>query len=160
MSHTDRVNASYGEGALADTFAAIDAVEALVPQLVNLTPTDRMTIPKMGNLTQSFVTDALTVAENNPQFVPPYVDTAGMRADLEYARALAAVESKLRSLLEKVSDTRMLAGSEAYSAALLVYHSLEGAERSSTPGAGSLRAQLASRFAMAKKAAPGNGVGD
>lgn len=146
MSHTNRIDASYPEAALADTLAAISAVEALVPQVVNLDARERKKLAKMGSRSESFVRDALAAAENNPQFLPPYVEPGKMRRDLEYADALGEVEGQLRSLLEKISDTRMLAGAEAYSAARMIYRSLGGAERSGVPGAGALRAALKDRF--------------
>ncbi len=146
MSQTDRVDTGFAEGELEALLAAVGALEGMLPGLVNLDAGDRKRLAKMGPRSQAFVTQSLAAGENNPQFVPPYVGLAGMRRDLEYALALGVVEGQLRSLLEKVSDTRILAGSEAYSTALQLYRSLEGAEKSSVPGAGALREDLSSRF--------------
>ena len=151
MSHTNRVDAGFAGGGLEALLAALAAAEALIPQAVNLDAAERRKIPKMGRRTGAFVAKALEAAENNPGFVPPYVDTGRMRADMEYAAALDQVESRVRSLLEKVSDTRLLAGSEAFSAARMIYRSLAGAEGSGVPGAGALRESLAARFSGQKK---------
>jgi len=88
-----------------------------------------------------------------------------MRTDMEYAAALGQVETQVRSLLEKVSDTRLLAGSEAFSAARMIYRSLTGAEGSGVPGAGALKEALAPRFGGQKEGGrksrlPRPGTGD
>lgn len=105
-----------------------------------------MALPKMGNATQSFVSKALEIAANNPQFVPPYVDVAAMRKDYDLALQLQAIEMQLASLHEKVADTNLAAGSEAYVMALTLYNSLKAAAKVQVPGAKSLAAELAERF--------------
>lgn len=151
MSHTNRVDAGFAEGGLEALLAALAAVEALIPQAVNLDAAKRRSLPKMGARTEAFVAKALEAGENNPQFVPQYVDLVRMRADVGYAAALRQVESRLGSILEKVSDTRLLAGSEAFSAARMLYRSFAGAEGSGVPGAGALKEALAPRFSGQKE---------
>jgi hypothetical protein len=67
---------------------AIKDIEATLRCLINLTAQERQALPKMGNATQSFVTKALEIATNNPQFVPPYADLAAMRKDYDLAMRL------------------------------------------------------------------------
>jgi len=153
MSHTNRVDAGFAVGGMEALLAALAAAEGLIPQAMNLDAAERRKIPKMGPRTEAFVAKALEAGENNPQFVPPYVDLGRMRTDMEYAAALGQVEGRLRSLLEKVSDTRLLAGSEAFSAARMIYRSLAGAEGSGVPGAGALKEALAPRFGRRKRSA-------
>jgi hypothetical protein len=130
-------------------FTAIATIEDNLQFLVNLTPEERRTLPKMGNATQSFVGKALEIATNNPQFVPPYVDIAAMRKDYELAARLQGIEMQLASLLEKVSDTNMAAGSEAFVTSLTLYSSLKAAAKVNVPGANALATELGERFAQA-----------
>lgn len=144
---------TYSQVDAATSIGLIGDVEAGIPGMVNLDAEERRSLPKMGELTRSFVAKAFDIATNNPQFTPPYVDLAAMQQDYASSVNLLTVEAQLASLLEKVSDSRILSGSEAYTAALMIYYSLKGAERSGIPGAGALYEELASRF-------PGNGGDD
>ena len=130
-------------------FGGISQVETNLPFLVNLTPQERQAMPKMGGSTQSFVSKALEIAANNPQFVPPYVDVEGMRRDYDLAVRLQGIEMQLASLLEKVADTNTAVGSEAYITGLTLYNSLKAAAKVNVPGAKALVAELAERFTQA-----------
>jgi len=144
------------DATLSDTdrtaiLGAINLITAKLPFLINLTPGERMALPKMGNLTQSFVAKALEIATHNPQFIPPYVDVEAMAKDYEIALRFQGIEMQVASLLEKLSDTSLAAGSEAYVTALTIYNSLKAASKINAPGAKALVAELAERFSV-----PGN----
>jgi hypothetical protein len=59
-----------------------------------------------------------------------------------------------------VEDSLMLAGSEAYGAALACYQTIKGAARLNVPGAGTIAEELSQRFLMrsSRAQAPTNGV--
>ena len=138
----------------ATVLSAISAIEGDLDFLINLTPQERQTLPKMGNATQSFVSKSLEIAANNPQFVPPYVDLPAMQRDYELAARLQGIEMQIASLLEKVSDTNLAAGSEAYVTALTLYNSIKAAAKVNVPGAKALASELAERFAQPTPTAP------
>ena len=146
MAHTNRIDIVYNAGEAAASISMVNNVEGSIAGMVNLDAEERRKLPKMGELTRSFVSRTMEIAANNPQFVPPYLDLAAMGRDYNASVNLLSVEMQLASLLEKVSDSRILSGSEAYTAALMIYYSLKGAERSGVPGAGALYEELASRF--------------
>jgi len=129
--------------------AAIATIESNLNFLINLTPQERQALPKMGSATQSFVSKALEIAGNNPQFVPPYVDVPAMQKDYDLAMRLQGIEMQLASLHEKVSDTNLAAGSEAYVTGLTIYNSIKAAAKVNVPGAKALAAELAERFVQA-----------
>jgi hypothetical protein len=129
-------------------FSAITAIEGNLAFLINLTTHERQALPKMGSATQSFVSKAMEIADNNPQFVPPYVNLPAMRKDYDLAVRLQGIEMQLASLHEKVSDTNLAAGSEAYVTGLTIYNSLKAAAKVNIPGAKALAAELAERFAQ------------
>ena len=58
------------------------------------------------------------------------------------------IEMQFASLLEKVSDTNMAAGSEAYVTALTLYNSIKAAAKVNVPGADVLANELGERFAQ------------
>lgn len=147
MPYTN-IDATVTDAQRAAVFAAITQVETNLAFLINLTPQERQALPKMGSATQSFVSKALEIAENNPQFVPPYVDVPAMQKDYDLAMRLQGIEMQLASLLEKVSDTNLAAGSEAYVTGLTIYNSIKAAAKVNVPGAKALSAELAERFAQ------------
>lgn len=147
MPYTN-IDAAVSDAQRTAVFTAITQVETNLDFLINLTPQERQALPKMGSATQSFVSKALEIAGNNPQFVPPYVDVPAMKKDYDLAMRLQGIEMQLASLLEKVSDTNLAAGSEAYVTGLTIYNSLKAAAKVNVPGAKALAAELAERFAL------------
>lgn len=148
MPYTN-IDASITDAQRTAVFAAITQIDTLLAFLINLTAQERQTLPKMGSATQSFVSKALEIAANNPQFIPPYADIPAMKKDFELALRLQGIEMQLASLHEKVSDTNLAAGSEAYVTGLTIYNSLKAAARVNVPGAKALAAELAERFTQA-----------
>ncbi len=151
MPYTN-IDATVTDAQQISVLKAIKEIETNLQFLINLTAQERQSLPKMGNATQSFVTKALEIATNNPQFVPPYADLAAMRKDYELAMRLQGMEMQIASLLEKVSDTNLAAGSEAYVTGLTIYNSLKAAAKVNVPGAKALVAELAERFAQLPEA--------
>jgi len=145
MPYTN-IDATVTDAQRSAVLDAIATIETNLAFLVNLTAQERQALPKMGSATQSFVSKALEIATNNPQFVPPYVDVTAMRKDYELAVRLQGIEMQLASLHEKVADTNLAAGSEAYVTGLALYNSLKAASKMNVPGAKALVAELGERF--------------
>ena len=148
MPYTN-IDATVTDAQRSAALAAIAQIETNLPFLINLTPKERQALPKMGSATQSFVTKALEIAGNNPQFIPPFVDLAAMRRDYDLATRLQGIEMQLASIHEKVADTNTAAGSEAYVTGLAIYNSLKAAAKGNIPGAKAFAAELAERFEQA-----------
>ncbi|HEY9640690.1 MAG TPA: hypothetical protein V6C57_09405 [Coleofasciculaceae cyanobacterium] len=100
---------------------AIAAIKQQLPFLIDLSAEDRKTLPKMGDKSRAFVSKALEVATQNPDFLPRSFDLEEMRKDVQLFEALYPLLLSLTQLQELVDDTCMAAGSEAYAAALAVY---------------------------------------
>ena len=145
MPYTD-IDATVSDTQRTAVFAAITEIESNLAFLINLNAQERQALPKMGSATQSFVSKALEIAANNPQFVPPYVNVTAMQKDYDLAIRLQGIEMQIGSLYEKVSDTNLAAGSEAYVTGLTIYGSLKAAAKVNVPGAKALAAELAERF--------------
>ncbi len=153
MPYTN-IDATITDAQRSAVFAAIADIETNLTFLINLTPQERQALPKMGTATQSFVSKALEIASNNPQFVPPYVDLAAMQKDYDLAVRLQGIEMQFASLCEKVADTNLAAGSEAYVTGLTLYHSIKAAAKVNVPGANALAAELAERFVQTADVVP------
>jgi hypothetical protein len=141
----------------AETLAAIttnfSAVNALLANILlfNLTAEERKAMLVMGDKTLAFVQKSLEYAENNPALLPPYLDLAEAKKDFALAHDLYGVLQQVNTLQRAIEDTMMVAGSEAYNAALVFYNSVKGASRVNVPGSEAVYNDLQQRFAVKPK---------
>ena len=132
---------------LAKTQAKIDEIrELLAPYMLAMTAKQRRTILKMGPKTINFVEKAYDFAKQNPNLVPPYLDMSNFENDFKSAHGLWTLTNKLGQLYHNACDTEMLAGSEAYQAALVYYNSVKKAAEQNIPGAKPVHKDLKVRF--------------
>lgn len=101
---------------------AISTIKEKLPFLVDLTTEERKSLPKLGDKSRAFVSKALEIAAQNPDFLPRSFDLDEMRRDIELFEALYPILLSLTQLQELVDDTSVAVGSEAYAAGLLVYN--------------------------------------
>lgn len=92
---------------------AIATIKEKLPFLVDLTPEERRTMLKMGDKSRAFVSKALEVATQNPNFLPRSFDLEEMRRDLALFESLYPVFLSLTQLQELVDDTCIASASEA-----------------------------------------------
>jgi hypothetical protein len=71
------------------------------------------------------VEKAYDFAQKNPALIPPYLDMGAFGADFADAHGLWTLLNSVQQLEEGIDDTEMTAGSEAYQAALVFYHSVK-----------------------------------
>ena len=131
--------------------SALATIRAKLPFLVDLTPEERRSIPKMGDKTRAFVAQALDVAERNIDLMPHSFELEAMRADVELAHTLEALLSEVTQLRELLDDTYLAVGSEAYVSALNVYAYAKAAGKGS--GLDALLDTLGRRFAQQRRQA-------
>jgi hypothetical protein len=117
----NRVSATISEPDLQAVLTAINTIRTKLPFLIDLSPEERRTLPRMGDKSRGFVSQALTIAEQNDDILPRSFDVGEMRKDMALLTALAPVRAALTQLSELVEDTHMAVGSEAYASALLIY---------------------------------------
>jgi hypothetical protein len=117
----NRVSAVLSETDRQALLAAIETIRTKLPFLIDLSPEQRRSLPKMGDKSRAFVGKALAIAQQNSNFLPRSFDVEEMARDVTLAEALWPVMAALTRLQEQVTDTYTEVGSEAYSAALVVY---------------------------------------
>ncbi|MBK8805510.1 MAG: hypothetical protein IPO21_02210 [Bacteroidales bacterium] len=125
---------------------AIKTIEDNLPFLINLSVEDRKNLPKMGDKTVAFVTKALEYSKQNKDVVPSFLDVAEFEKDVDVVTNLSRVLVPLHQLAEKIDDTTMLGGSEAYTAALVFYSAVKGAAKAGVPGMKTIYNELQARF--------------
>lgn len=137
----------------AQVNAALDALTALegaLADLVSLDADERRRLTKMGQKSEVFCRQALSVLAQNPQIVPPSLDLAAAQADLRALDRLRPVLDRLQRLAERGADTEIALGSDIMDVALEGYGLLKVSGRNQ--GLDSLRRELSSRWAKARRA--------
>ena len=114
--------------------------------LISLKPEERRAYAKMGDKSLAFVEKALDFGSTYPDLVPPYVDLAELKKDLEAVKVMISILHKLEEITTKLDDTALLAGSEAYTAALSIYAAAKDASRRNVGGAVNAYNEMKMRF--------------
>jgi len=146
--NNNRISATLTQQDIDDIKHHVQQIESKLPFLVGLTTAERQRLPKIHRSNKIFVDDALRTAEENQSVIPDYVDIAELRKDLELYESLSKVLLPIQQLTEKLRDTQILAGSESYTSALVIYNMFQMAAKMGLPGMDTVVAQLAERFQM------------
>ncbi|MHC5743034.1 MAG: hypothetical protein ACYTXT_14150 [Nostoc sp.] len=149
----NKVSAKLSSADREAVMQAITTIREKLPFLIDLTTEERKALPKLGDKSRAFVSKALEIGTQNPDFLPRSFDLNDMRQDIELFEALYPILLSLTQLQELVDDTSVAVGSEAYAAGLMVYNYA----KVSGKGAGleSMVDDLGRRFARkAKKVQP------
>lgn len=120
--------------------------EELRPYLHALTPEERSAMLKMADKTVAFVQKAYDYARNNPSFVPGFLDLEEFASDSAALTGLTPIHQLLEGLALDSDSTMMLAGSDAYAAALVLYNNIKFLAKNKQPGAQAAYDDLAQRF--------------
>ena len=130
---------------LAAVDAALSALESNLAEMVSLTPKQRRTVPRMGDKSEAFCRQALSLLGQNPQVVNPSLGLPEAESDLATLDALRPRLQRLARLSARGSDTEMALGSDIMSASLQGYALLKVSGRNQSLEG--LRTSLGSRFA-------------
>ncbi len=142
----NQISMIMAEEAKVQVIDLLKQITDLMPFLTGLTPEQRKRLPKIEKRNKSFVQDVEAVIKNDASLLPSYVKPDEMSKDLELYEQLEELLTPLTYLCDRVRDTQMLAGSEAYTQALMVYNMIKAANKAGLPGANSLYNQLKGRF--------------
>jgi hypothetical protein len=142
----NRISATLSDEQMKKVKEAFNTIFNTLP-LVGLTKDERVTMPKISEGNKIFVEDSLVALKNNGGFLPAYLQVDELEKDITLFSQMDEIASLSAQLTEKVSDTQMLAGSEAYITALTAYRLFEAAANAGLPGADAVYDQLKQRFA-------------
>ncbi len=148
------ISATVSDKAMQAVKDAIAEIESNLPFLISLTDDDRRTLFKAGPKRLSFVQNALTASQDNPDIFPKSFDADEFESDVELFAALTEIGTLVEQLFSQIDDTRMAVGSEAMDEASDVYNYVKAAVKK-TPGLKPVADQLGQLFqqAVATKAA-------
>ncbi|WP_068473227.1 hypothetical protein [Saccharicrinis aurantiacus] len=118
----------------------------LLPKLVDLSPEQKLMMPKMGDKTLAFVSKCIVHMEENPELTPQYLNVDEARLDLNAVNDLRKVMTPINQISAMINDSMIIAGSEAYTAALAFYTYIKGAVKAGVPGTEVIYNDLKVRF--------------
>jgi len=124
----------------------IEALDLLSPYTVNLKPEERRDILKLGDKSLAFGEKAFDYAKANPMLVPPYLDMGMFENDMKDVTGLRVLLATAQQLSMMIDDTMMVAGSEAYTAALVFYNAVKVAANQNISGAKPIYNELQERY--------------
>lgn len=139
------VSLSFTDVQLAAIDAALTELETQFVGLVGLTPDRRRALTKMGNKSEAFCRQTMSLLGQNPQLVPASVPLADSRQLLEALDELRPRMQRLQRLGERIVDTDTAVGAAVMQTALQGYALLKVSGRSQ--GLEALRESVGVRFA-------------
>lgn len=143
----NRLNITATAAQITAVKTALQTIATNLPFLIGLTIDERITLPAINVNNKAFTEDAINAAVNNATLIPSYVNVPNMQNDLTLFIQLDELILLVKQLLERLEDTQLLAGSEAYTNALAVYKLIGSASDAGVPGADAIYDQLRQRFA-------------
>ena len=143
----NRMSAEITDKDLQSIKKSLAEIHKSMPFLIGLKGSDRKRLAKINSTNKIFVEDVIRTYDNIKAILPDYLSGAEMKKDLLLFEQLDGLEMQIAELHEKISCTRQLAGSEAYTAALTVYQLMKTASAAGVPGAAAHFTILQERFA-------------
>ena len=100
-----------------------------LPFLVELSPKERKSLPRLNPKYVDFMSEAYHHAISSPGYLPSYLPLEEFTKDMDLRSTLSKVRKELRILDKKLKDTLLLVDSEAYQAARVYYDTVKTAAR-------------------------------
>jgi hypothetical protein len=144
------ISLNLSEADFAEIDGALGSLEAKLAGLLDLNVDERRGLMKMGDKSEAFCRQTLTVLAQNPQVIPPSLDLAEAQRDLANFDALRSRSSRLRQLLGRLDDAETALGSDVMSASLEAYALLKVLGKGL--GLEALRQDIPARFARTTRA--------
>ena len=138
------ISIRFTEDDLTAIDAALTQLEQRFSRLVALDAKERRRLYKMGNKTEKFCREALTVLDKNRQLAPPAMDLNGALSALRTIDELRPRTKQILRLAERMRDTELALGAEVATTARQGYNAM--GEYGAQHGLSGMRQALSARF--------------
>lgn len=126
MSITNKVSFILNNEELSEINAALDTLHrVLVPKTIALTPAIRRELAKMGDKTFAFVEKGMELGNQNPDFVPLFVDLNEANTDFQAFKLLRMINRRIDALSQLLEDTQIQSGNEVFMVTLGIYNQIK-----------------------------------
>lgn len=154
MPDDNRISAELTDADQAAILAAIASIKSKLPFLINLTPDERIALPKMSDKSVAFDEKSASYMTTLPSLVPGFVSVAETNKDRALRVQVSEAAREILALAQSVDDTLMVISSEIWMADLSFYQSVRQAAKRGVSGAQTAYDDLSARFPGAPKAKP------
>lgn len=148
------ISLNLSEADLMAVDSALAVLEEKLSGLISLSPDQIRGLSKMGDKSEAFCRQTLTLLAQNPGVIPPNFDFAEAQRDLANLDALRGRFVRLRRLTEKAGNSEIALGSDIMNAALEGYALLKVAGEGQ--GIEALRQGISARFTRRSRSPAGN----
>src|SRR5690349_13269839 len=124
MANDNRISATLTDADKQIILDAITTIKAKLPIRPDLTPDDRIALPKMSDKSVAFDEKCATYMDSLPSMVPGFVNVAEVKKDRDLRNQLAGVAAEIGALASSMDDTMMVISSEMWMADLSFYQSI------------------------------------
>ena len=121
------------------------------PYMQGLPAKQRMSMFKMGNLSQAIVAKTKSYMKTNPEFIPYYLDQNDFYRDELIARQLQPIANLSKQLSTDINDTAMLAGSNTMKKVQMYYGQVLEGFKKGVESSRVIYEDLSKRFAKQKR---------
>lgn len=128
-----------------------DCKDLLQPYMQGLSAKQRMSLSKMGNLSQAIVVKTKSYMVTNPEFIPYYLDQDDFNRDELIARQLKPLANLSKQLSADINDTAMLAGSNTMQKVRIYYGQVLEGFKKGVESSRVIYEDLSKRFAKQKR---------
>ena len=143
------INLTLTDAQLEAVDQALTDLEAQLVDLIAMYAEQRRKLARMGDKSEAFCRQTLSVLSQNPQVVPPSLKLAEAQADLAALDKLRPRLQRLQRLAERGADSETALGSDVMRCALDGYALWKVSGRNQ--GLEGLRTELGTRFAQAAR---------
>lgn len=155
MSTKNQISIDIPKTVIGDVTDKLQECRALLaPYLQGLTVEERKSLFKMGDKTVATVQKVKDYVETNPEFAPAYMNKEEFLKDEALVTTLSPLGNLADQLASDISDTIILAGSEALAAALFYYGTTKEAADRGIATAGPIYDDLKQRFVQRSRRFP------
>lgn len=152
MKVKNEVSETIGQAKKEEILVFKQKIEDLLPFLISVNIAEQKNKQKLGDKDRGFLEKIIDYCNHNPSLIPNYMDNAEMQKDFNFYRDLIELVRAFSTLLNKMEDTAMLAGTEALAAANVFYNSVKAAAKQGVPDAEDIYKDLKKRYPGGGKA--------
>lgn len=134
-NYNNKISVSIEEKDLKEILDAINFIDEKLSELVTLSKEEVMALPRMQEDTILFVSRSLESAYKNINAVPKNVELDEVKKDLELCKSIEKISTPLNAIMKKLSDSALLASSEAYLPAIAIHNALSSRGHQKRSGA-------------------------
>lgn len=143
---SDYISAEITQEVIDQITADLADIQAKMPFAIKLSPAVKKSMPKLEDARSPFVSKCIFYARKEPKILPPFTNLDELERDLALFNNLQNIAKEINRLADIVNDTRIAAGSDAYTAALTIYNSAKQAARMNIPGTKAIVDDLKTSF--------------